>query len=80
MVKNTECLNTTNCCVFKCSNVSNATTVINSRRCSKGMSNIIYFLQITEEKKLYREYFGKLFFPDTTKVALKIGRNIEIFK
>ena len=22
MVKNTECLNTTNCCVFKCSNVA----------------------------------------------------------
>ena len=25
MVKNAECLNTSNCCVFKCSNVSNAT-------------------------------------------------------
>ena len=55
MVKNTECLNTTNCCVFKCSNVSNATTVFNSRRCSKGMFKIIHFLKITEEKKLFRE-------------------------
>ena len=52
-VKNTECLNTTNCCVFKCSNVSNATTVFNSRRCSKGMFKIIHFLKITEEKKLF---------------------------
>ena len=26
---NTECLNTTNCCVFNCLNVSNATTVFN---------------------------------------------------
>ena len=55
MVKNTECLNTTNCCVFKCSNVSNATTVFNSRRCSKDMFKIIHFLKITEEKKLFRE-------------------------
>ena len=57
MVKNTECLNTTNCCVFKCSNVSNVTTVFNSRRCSKGMFKIILFLKITEENKLFREYF-----------------------
>ena len=32
MVKNTACLNTSNCCVLKCSNVSNATTVFNSQR------------------------------------------------
>ena len=57
MVKNTECLNTTNCFVFEYSNVSNATTVFNSRRCSKGMFKIIHFLKITEEKKLFREYF-----------------------
>ena len=57
MVKNTECLNTTNCCVFKCSNVSNATTVFNSRRCSKDMFKIIHFPKLTEEKKLFREYF-----------------------
>ena len=41
MVKNTECLNNTNCCVFKCSNVNNATTVFNSQRCSKGMFKVI---------------------------------------
>ena len=59
MVKNTEYLNTSNCFVFKCSNVSNATTVFNSRRtrCSKGMFKIIHFLEITEEKKLFGEYF-----------------------
>ena len=57
MVKNTECLNTTNCCVFKCSNVSNATTVFNSRRWFKGTFKVINFLKITEEKKLFREYF-----------------------
>ena len=57
MVKNTKCLNTTNCCVFKCSNVGNATTVFNSRRFSKAMFKIIHFLKITEEKKLFREYF-----------------------
>ena len=56
MVKNTECLNTTNSCVFKYSNVRNATTDFNSRRCSKGMFKIIHFLKITEEKKLFREY------------------------
>ena len=55
--KNTEFLNMTNCCVFKCSNVSNATTVCNSRRCSKGIFKIIHFLKIAEEKKLFREYF-----------------------
>ena len=57
MVRNTECLNNTNCYVFKCSNVSNATAVFNSRRCSKSMFKIIHFLKITEEKKLFREYF-----------------------
>ena len=55
MVKNTECLNTTNCFVLKCASVSNATTVFNSRRCFKGMFKIIHFLKITEEKKLLRE-------------------------
>ena len=55
MVKNTECLNIANCCVLKLSNVNNATTVFNSRRCSKGMFKIIHFLKITEEKKLFRE-------------------------
>ena len=57
MEKNTECLNTLSYCVFKCSNVSNATIVFNPRRCSKGMFKIIHFLKITEEKKLFREYF-----------------------
>ena len=57
MVKNTECLNTTNGCVFKCSNVINATTVFNSGRSSKCMFKIIHFLKITEEKQLFREYF-----------------------
>ena len=57
MVKNTECLNTTNCCVFKCLNVNNATTDFNLRRCSKDMFEVIHFLKITEEKKLFREYF-----------------------
>ena len=57
MMKNTESLNTTSCCVFKCSNVSNATTVFISQRYSKGMFKIIHFLKITEEKKLFREYF-----------------------
>ena len=32
MVKNTACLNTSNCCVLKCSNGSNAATVFNSQR------------------------------------------------
>ena len=44
MVKNTECLNTTDCCVM-------------FQRCSKGMFKIIQFPKITEEKKLFREYF-----------------------
>ena len=57
MVKNTECLNTTNCCVLKCLNVSNTNTVFDSRRYSKGMFKIIHFLKIIEEKKLFREYF-----------------------
>ena len=56
MVKNTECLNTTNCCVFKCSMLA-MLPVFNSRRCSKGMFKIIQFPKITEEKKLFREYF-----------------------
>ena len=51
MVKNTECLNTTNWCAF-----SNATTVFNSRRYSKDMLKIIDFPKLTEEKKLFREY------------------------
>ena len=55
MVKNTEGLNTTNCCLFKCSIVSNATTVFNSRRCSKSMFKITHFPKMTEEKKLFRE-------------------------
>ena len=49
MLKNAECLNNTSGCVFKCSNVSNAITVFNSRRCSKAMFRIIHFLKITEE-------------------------------
>ena len=54
-MKNTECLNTTNFCVFKCLNVSNATSVFNSRRCSKGMFKIIHFPKITRRKEtLYR--------------------------
>ena len=56
MVKNTECLNTSNCCVFKCLHVSNATTFFYSQRCSKAMFKIIHFLK-TEEKKLFRKYF-----------------------
>ena len=58
MVKNTECLKTTNCCTFKDSNVSNdATTVFHSRRCSIGMFRIINFFKIPEEQKLFIEYF-----------------------
>ena len=56
MVKNTECLNTTNCCVFKCSMLA-MLPVFNSRRCSKGMFKIIHFPKITEEKKFFKEYF-----------------------
>ena len=57
VVKNTECLNTANCLVFKCSSFSNATTVFSSQRCSEGMFKIIYFLKITEERELFREHF-----------------------
>ena len=57
MVKNTACLNTANCCVFECSNANNATTSVNSRRCSKGIFKIIHFLKTTEEKKPFRECF-----------------------
>ena len=57
MVKNTACLNTANCCVFKCSNVNYATTGVNSQRCSKGIFKIIHFLKTTEEKKPFRECF-----------------------
>ena len=57
MVKNTGCLNTANCCVFKCSNVSNNTTGVNSQRCSKGIFKIIHFLKTKEEKKPFRECF-----------------------
>ena len=46
MVKNTAYLNTSNCHVFKCSNVSNATTVFNSQR-------HIHFLKITEERNSF---------------------------
>ena len=57
MVKNTACLNTASCCVFKCSNVNNASTGVNSRRCSKGIFKIIHFLKTTEEKKPFTECF-----------------------
>ena len=50
MAKNTEYLNATNCCVFICSNVGNATTVFNSRRCFQDMFKTIHFPKITEEK------------------------------
>ena len=59
MVKNTGCLNTANCCVFKCSNVNN-TTSVNSRRCSKDIFKIIHFCKTTEEKKPFRECFEYL--------------------
>ena len=51
MVKNNACLNTANCCVFKCSNVNNATTGVTSQRCSKGIFKIIHFLKTAEEKE-----------------------------
>ena len=57
MAKNTVCLNTTYCSVFNCSNVSNATIVFDSQRCSKDMFKIIHFPKITKEKKIFREYF-----------------------
>ena len=57
MVKNTACLNTAYCCVFKYSNVNNATSDFNSRRCSKGIFKIIHFLKTTEEKEPFRECF-----------------------
>ena len=57
MVKSTACLNTANCCVFKCSNVNNAIAGVNSRRCSKGIFKIIDFLKTTEEKEPFREWF-----------------------
>ena len=57
MVKNTVCLNAANYCVFKCSNVNNATTGVNSRRFSKGIFKIIHFLKTTEEKKPFRGCF-----------------------
>ena len=56
MVKNTSCLNTANCC-FKCSNDNNATTGVDSQRCSKGIFKIIQFLKTTEERKSFRECF-----------------------
>ena len=74
MVKNTECLNTTNCCLFKCSNVTNTTTVFNSRRCFKGIFKIIHSLKITEEKTFLREFLEKLLLSDTAKVVLKIRK------
>ena len=51
------CLNTVKCCVFQYPNVSNNTTGVNSRRCSKGIFKIIHFLKTTEEKKPFRECF-----------------------
>ena len=51
-MKNSECLNTTE-------NVQMLAMlpVFNSRRFSKDMLKIIQFLKITEEKKLFTEYF-----------------------
>ena len=54
MVKNTACLITTSCCVFKCTIFNHATTVFNSQSRSKGMFKIIQFLKVTNEKKLFR--------------------------
>ena len=42
---------------FQMPNVSNVTTVFNSRRCSKCMFKTIHFLKITEEKQLFGESF-----------------------
>ena len=50
MVKDTGCFNTANCCVFKCSNVNNNVTRVNSRRSSRGTFKIIYFFKTTEER------------------------------
>ena len=57
MAKNSVCLNTTHCSVFNCSNVSNATTVFDSQKRSKDMFKSIHFPKITEEEKIFREYF-----------------------
>ena len=57
MAKNTGCLNTANCCVFKYSNVNNNTTGVNSQKCPKGIFKIIHFRKTTEEKKPLRECF-----------------------
>ena len=57
MAKNTGCLNTANCCVFKRSNANHNTTGVNSRRYSKGTFKIIHFLKTAEEKKPIRECF-----------------------
>ena len=48
MVKNTACLITTSCCVFKCTIFNHATTVFNSQSRSKGMFKII---EITDPSK-----------------------------
>ena len=53
MVKNTACLNTSNRCA---SNVQ-MLTMLPLFLIHKGMFKIIYFLKITEEKKLFRECF-----------------------
>ena len=51
MMKKTECLNTTSCCVFKCSNVTKATTAFNSLRCSKDMFKIIHLPKNNRRKE-----------------------------
>ena len=80
-MKNTECLNTTNFCVFKCSNISNATTVFNSRRCSKSMFKIIHFLKITEEKKKnLANTLNNCCCQMQQKKCLKLRRNIDKFE
>ena len=58
MVKNTSCLNTANCCVFKCSNVNNITIiplVLIHEDVTKASLKLFIFS--TEEKKLFRIYF-----------------------
>ena len=49
MVKNTDCLNTANCCVFKCSNVNNNTTGVNSQSVPKA--SLILFISAKQQKK-----------------------------
>ena len=52
MVKNTACLNTSNCCVL---NVQMLAMLLFSIQ--KGKFKIINFLKITQEKQLLRECF-----------------------